>query len=203
MRLPVISRYQPEVTDAQVRRTVAVAQRLKQEDRLLEGRDAAFQELVVKGAIDNSPALIIDDFSEIPIIGKLDTSAVVQQRARLRAAAGDWLVQSQQVEAGYSDYCEYRLDLGRVNWLYPANQPHDPHQVAIECWQDRRVRHDLIQAVRHEGLRYIHPHLSTLYVWELASLLTQATRIPVQVIGPLPHLSHWVNDKIEFILKDF
>ena len=149
-------------------------------------------------AIDDRPTLHLDDFSEIPRLAKFDTSAIVQERARLRAVEGDWVVQSQQTEPGYSDYCEYRLGLGRVNWLFPAQQPHDPHQLAVSCWHDRRLRHDLMRAIRHDDLFFVHPHMSTGHVWELAWMLSRATRRPIKVIGPTPWLANWANDKIEF-----
>lgn len=140
----------------------------------------------------------LDDFSEIPVIGRADNSRILQQRARLRAAEGDWVAQSRTIERGYSDYCEYHLGLGRVHWLYPATDEHDTRHIALRCWQDRRLRHDLIQAIRHDGLRYIHPHISTLHVWELATRLGNATRMPISVIGPTPAMSRWANNKIEF-----
>ena len=40
--------------------------------------------------------------------------------------------------------------------------------------------------------------MGTFAVWELAALLRDASKSPVQVIAPPPQLSAWVNDKIAF-----
>jgi hypothetical protein len=177
---------------------VSLAERIRREDPSPAAVDEGMVRQAIKEPIGEEPALHIDDFSGVSLIREQNFSEILQQRARLRAVGGDWIVQSRQVEAGYSDYCEYRLGLGRVHWVYPSHQPHDSNQVALECWKDRRVRHDLVQAIRGSGVRYIHPYLSNRHIWELASLLSSATRLPVRVIGPPPRLARWVNDKIEF-----
>ncbi len=198
MRIPIISRFEPRITSRQRAQIESSTERIRRDQPQVNGGSDLFRELAPTGPLEDAPTLHLDDFSEIPVIGEHDTALIVQQRARLRAADGDWIAQTQQIEKGYSDYCEYRLGLGRVTWLYPGVKPDMPRQMALQCWRDRRVRHDLIRAVRRQGMRYIHPYLSTLHVWELAALLGNATRCPVRVIGPPPALARWANDKIEF-----
>ena len=198
MKFPVVQRFEPKATRRQLGRAEAIADAIAGENPALRSTPAEFQDLVLAQPIEESPTLQLADFSEVPVIGRRDNSIILQQRARLRAGDGDWVALSRKIEAGFSDYCEYDLGLGRVNWIYPAISPSNPLQLAFECWQDRRVRHDLVQAIRHGGLRYIHPHVSTLQVWELAYLLTEATRMPLHVIGPTPAVAQWANNKIEF-----
>ncbi len=198
MRIPIVPRFEPCVSPGQRFRAEALARQIQREQPHVNGGSDVFRHLVVRQPVGDEPALHLDDYSEIPVIGDCDTAQLTQQRARLRAADGDWVVQSRKIENGFSDYCEYQLGLGRVTWIYPVVQPAAPRQMALQCWMDRRVRHDLVQAVRRQGLRYIHPYVSTLHVWELAALLRNATRLPMSVIGPPPALARWANDKIEF-----
>ena len=198
MKLPVADLFRPTCSKTEVSKASKLAKVILSERKELEQQNDDFAKFTVDSEIDDSPTLHLDDFSEIPVIGAVDNSRVLQQRARLRACDGDWVAQSYMIEDGYSDYCEYHLGLGRVKWLYPAICESDTRQIALECWQDRRLRHDLEHAMRREGLRYIHPHVSTRNVWELAALLHDSTRMPISIIGPTPALANWANDKIEF-----
>lgn len=198
MKIPIVPRFYPSVVRSDLAQVSRLANQIKREQPQLNANSDSFRSLIVDGPIESRPTFHLDDFSEIPIIGKSNNSQILQQRARLRAGAGDWVAQSNSIERCFSDYCEFQLGLGQVNWLTPrTNDDHQRH-VALACWQDRRTRHDLVQAIRNQGLRYLHPHISTLHVWELAALLSNATRMPLSVIGPTPALSRWVNDKIEF-----
>lgn len=198
MKLPIVSKCKPAVETREIKYAIQLAEQIKRENPELDPAHSEFVEQMVDGPIGDEKSLHIEDFSEIPIIGVEDNSHVLQQRARLRAVDGDYIVQTCKIESGYSDYCEYQLGLGRVKWLYPADLETDTRDIALNCWRDRRLRHDLEQAIRHDGVRYIHPHISTLQVWELAAMLHGSTRMPVQVIGPPPALAKWANDKIEF-----
>ena len=198
MKISIVPRCRPDVIKQKIRQAELLAHEISSEWPELDWRRDGFSDHVIREEIGDEPTLYLDDFSEIPIIGVEDNSSILQQRARLRAGDGDWVAQTRMVEAGFSDYCEHLLELGRVNWLYPANEDSDPRKIALACWQDQGLRHDLEQAVRQSGLRYIHPHISTLHVWELADLLQKSTNRPISVIGPTPAISKWANDKIEF-----
>jgi hypothetical protein len=168
-----------------------------EQPQLRIGNDT-YRHLIVDHAISDEPALHLDDYSEYSTIGEVSDAPILQQRSRLRAFADDWVVLTRPIENGFSEYCEHRLGLGRVNWLYPAVKPGYEAYLALECWRDRDARHDLMKAIRQQGLRYIHPHISTLHAWELASQLRHATRKPLSVIGPPPVIARWANNKIEF-----
>ncbi len=170
MKLTIKNQYSAKVTGLEIEKAERLALEILTKKPALDWRNDDLREFIVREEIESAPTLHLDDFSEIPVIGKSDNSKILQQRARLRACDGDRVVQSYQIERGYSDYCEYQLGLGRVKWLYPAVSEIDTRQVAMDCWQDRRLRHDLEQAIRHSGLRYIHPHVSTKHVWELVPL---------------------------------
>ena len=58
------------------------------------------------------------------------------------------------------------------------------------------MRERLLRAVRHDGLRAIHPHIGSRPVWELAGLLSECAGRTVQVIAPPPAVTEWVNDKL-------
>lgn len=198
MKLPIVPKYSANVTLAQIDSARKLAAFIRKEQPILNESEHMFRHLVVDSESDDSPSLHLDDFSEIPLIGSLDSAGYLQQRARLRASDGDHVVFSRKVEDGYSDYCEQKLGLGQVNWIYPSDESSSSRDIAFVCLRDRRVRNDLVQAIRHQGLRYIHPHISTMSVWQLANTLHNSARLPVSVIGPTPALSAWANNKIEF-----
>lgn len=198
MKIPILKCHRARVSQAAMNSVRQLAAEIVSKHPQLNREMDQFNEHVIDEEVLDAPTLHLDDFSEIPVIGKSENSRVLQQRARLRACDGDWVAQSRKIERGFSDYCEYHLGLGRVKWVYPAVADSNTRQIALECWQDRRLRHDLEQAVRHDGLRYIHPHVSTRNVWELAALLQGSTRMPISVVGPTPALANWANDKIEF-----
>lgn len=212
MQIPVVSRFQPTISRLQLQRIEGLARLVLREFPNLRTDQDTFHQFLVDDAMGDEPVFHLDDFSEIPVIGTDDNSLVLQQRARLRAFDGDYVATSKPIEAGFVDYCERQLGLGKVNWLF-AGKAHDVNSpepgkiqqsvnngrlLAIECWKIREVRNDLIRAIRQNGLRYIHPHVSTLHVWELARLLQSATRRPLSVIGPVPAMARWANNKIEF-----
>ena len=120
-----------------------------------------------------------------------------QSRCRLRAGDGDVVLASGQPIHGYEAYCESQLGLGHVDWLYPAVR-NDPVRIAEAAWEDRSVRRKLVSRLRQGDVEYLHPHMGTLPVWELAMLLHKSSRRPLQVIAPLPELTRWTNDKVAF-----
>ena len=143
------------------------------------------------------PALHVDDLSEIArtILG--EDQRFYQDRSRLRADAGDLLASCAEEVEGVEDYFRDRLGLGRVEWLRPA-LPRNPLRIAEACWEDETVRQRLIAKVSNGDLAYVHPHMGTLGVWELAVLLSQEAGRPLPVIAPPPRLASWVNNKVEF-----
>ena len=161
MKLPIQEKLKPVVSTAEIKAAEKIAETLIKEKPELDFRRCRFGEFLINEDIGDQPTLHLDDFSEVPIIGKIENSRILQQRARLRADDGDLVAQSRMIERGYSDYCEYYLGLGRVTWIYPAIKDTGARQIALDCWHDRRLRRDLEQAIRQDGLRYIHPHVST------------------------------------------
>jgi hypothetical protein len=147
--------------------------------------------------LDDGPALHLDDLSAIAHPGAVDTLTPLQDRARLRAGDGDLVATCSLPVTGYEDYCRTWLGLGAAEILFPR-PPRDPLHLALACWEDRAIRRKLIQRLRAGELAYLHPHMGSFAVWELAVLLYGASRRPVKVIAPPPALCQWVNDKIKF-----
>lgn len=203
MRIPIIPRLIPSISPRQARRARALGRLVRRERPQLASNRDSLKRLQVDRSIGDDVTLHLDDFSEIPVIGSHDNSTVLQERAVLRGADGDFVALSNSIDADFANYAKSHLGLGKLNYLTPSPESGRPasnhgRQLALACWLDRKIRRDLIRAVRQHGLRYIHPHVSTLHVWELASYLHNATRRPISVVGPPPALARWANDKIEF-----
>lgn len=145
----------------------------------------------------DGPALHIDDLTEISLIEQDGDASFYQDRSRLRAGTDDTVVTCSDVVIGYDEYCSERLGLGNPTWLRPTN-PHSRLHVASAIWQDREVRRELVRRIRQGTLQYIHPHMGTTGVWELAKLLHDASHRPIPVLAAPPGVSRWANDKVQF-----
>lgn len=121
----------------------------------------------------------------------------IQERARLRATDGDVIATSLPEVPGYETYCRDTLKLGRVTWLCPTPLE-NPLSLAEACWVDRAVRSKLVHQIRQNDLRYLHPHMGTEAIWELALLLHQTSHRDVKVIGPPPQVAEFANNKGSF-----
>ena len=117
------------------------------------------------------------------------------RRAAAARGDGDFVVTSQPPVAGFADYCADRLGLGSPAWLVPDE---NKASLATACWDDRKVRRQLVSAIRRGELAYLHPHMGNGPVWELAARLSSAGRRPLRVIGPPPAVALFANDKLVF-----
>lgn len=194
MRLPIIQHHWPSPARSDLRRAVQLAVTLRNEKRSLK-RLPQFDDVVCK-QLDDAPTLHIDDYSEIPLTNRERHAIYMQQRACLRAAPGDWVATTHPIESDFVEYFEQQLGIQPLNWI--ATRSTNPTTLAISCIRDRETRRKLSHAVRRDGLRYIHPHLASFDVWELASWLHQFTRMPIEVIGPSVEVCRYANDKVEF-----
>ena len=139
----------------------------------------------------------LDDLSEITRLTVGEDQRFYQDRARLRAGQGDLIASCADEVDGAEDYFRDHLGLGAVEWLRPRI-PRNPLRIAEACWEDETIRQRLIARISSGDLEYLHPHMGTLAVWELAALLTKETGRPLEVIAPTPRLTSWANNKVEF-----
>ena len=194
MELPIIERFVVEPTQGELARIETMAERLRQRPELAS--DSSLTPLL---ALDwpAAPELQIDDQSDIPTGLPGYDPSYLQDRARLRAVDGDVIVCNSPPAEEYEAYCRDYLGLGSARWLWPQSSAYRRH-LASHSWKHRKVRRDLIRAIRSDGLRTIHPLMGSQEVWQLASLLHRATRIPIRILAPPPELARWVNNKTEF-----
>lgn len=193
--VPIVKHHSYVPTSAEIALIDQVAGEVRREQKQLD-EDSQFSHLVPVN-LDDAPAIHIDDFSEVGgIEGRFDVRPL-QDRARLRAAEGDTVISGCPETPGYEEYCDQLLGLGHVNWLRPEI-PESSTQITSATWQSRNIRRTLIHAARSDGLKYVHPHMGTFAVWELADLLHKASRQPVHVIAPPPQLCRLVNNKVRF-----
>ena len=193
--VPIVEQYVYEPSADELSRIQRAVKRIRLENPQLCS-DWQFSHLFAR-SLEPAPALHVDDFSEIGgIAGRFDVR-YLQDRARLRAGDAEFLVSGWPETPGYEEYCNRVLGLGSVQWLRPFIA-RDSARVAGACWQDREIRRQLIHAARCDGLRYVHPHMGTFGVWELADLLHRSSRQPVYVIAPPPELCRLVNNKVLF-----
>lgn len=193
--VPIIQQYVPTPSDTQLA-GVDRAVNLIRRERPELARDLEFQQHTTR-TLEDGPSLHLDDLSQISFVDAIADVQYALDRARLRAGEGDIVATSLPVVPGFEEYVSEKLGLGSVTWLNP--QPlSNPLQIAEACWEDRHVRRELMHRLRDGRLNYLHPNMGTFAVWELARLLSEASRQPVRVIAPPPALCRWVNDKVIF-----
>ncbi len=144
----------------------------------------------------DAPTLHLDDLSSIPLLNRFFDVNCVEDRARLRADSGDLVAICGRHVPEFEVYSSAQLGLGSVPWLNARSK--NPLAVASACWTDKEIRQRLLQEVKADRLRYLHPHMATLPVWVLATKLSRAANRAVEVIGPPPSLTKSVNDKVWF-----
>jgi hypothetical protein len=152
---------------------------------------------LVPARLEPGPTLHVDDLTSIRFLDQGREARFYQERARLRAGDGDVVATSLPVAEGYETYCRERLGLGAVEWLHPA-PTRRPLCIAEACWEDERVRADLTARLRAGRLAWLHPHMGTKAIWQLALLLSEEAGRALPVIAPPPAVSKWVNDKVAF-----
>ncbi|MFQ5732569.1 MAG: hypothetical protein ACE5KM_11535 [Planctomycetaceae bacterium] len=152
---------------------------------------------LVPATLDDGGALNLDDLSEISQLDPGDDVRFYQDRARLRADDGDLVASCGDAIDGHEAYCRDFLGLGSPQWLRPE-PPRNGMRIAEACWEDADVRRSLIEKLPSRELSYVHPHMGTFAVWELAALLHEETGRPLKVVAPPPRLSRWANNKVAF-----
>ena len=193
--VPIIPHLTSDATPAQIASAEQLAEAIRRERPELASDDR-FRPLVAT-SLDDGACLHLDDLSEIKFLQDPEDLVFFQERARLRAGDGDLIATTTSQVAGYESYCAERLGLGHAEWLRPK-PTRNPLQIGHACWEDRAVRRSLLHRLRADQLRYLHPHMGTLGVWELGTLLHEHSRRPLSVIAPPPALSQLVNNKVAF-----
>lgn len=193
--VPVIPHFKCDPPSRSVRAVARLARALRAERPELALPDL-FQELALD-RLDDGPTLHLDDLSEIPWLDRGRDVRFYQDRACLRAGDADLIATCADPVPGFETYCRDHLGLGSPTWLRPR-RPRLGLRIAEACWEDVGVRDTLIEKLRRDELRYVHPHMGTFSVWELAFLLQDEVQRPIKVVAPPPGVSRWANDKIAF-----
>lgn len=190
--LPIIESFPMSLTDHSDRMVRTYAKRLLSQPSF-QG-DASLLEFLPKTIVDGK-SLVIDDFSDV---ARYHCGInYLEQRARLRAEEGDVVVTASLPDDVFDRFVGIDLGLGEVDWLSPISSV-SSSRLALSCWHDRQLRRKLVQKIRLDGLRYVHPHMGNQDVWRLAQLLSSSAHRKVEVIGPPPAVGSWVNNKVEF-----
>jgi hypothetical protein len=195
IRMPVTNQIPIELSPSKKNRLLQVADELRQKYPQLQP-NPRWDRLVTRH-LEPAGALHLEEWTEVQLVHGHQAALAAQDRPRCRAVAGDWIVTCGAPCQAYEEYCRKRLGLGAVQWLHPK-APKDPLHLAEACWEDRSVRRSLVRLLRSGQIGYLHPHMGSRAVWELAGLLSTASRRSLQVIAPPPELSQLLNDKLEF-----
>ncbi len=193
--LPVVPSCRYRLSASTLDRCRRLAEALRHDQPEL-APDPGLDDLVPRG-LREAGAIHVDDLSAIAAFDQALHKVFLEERAALRAADGDVVVTCTPAVPPLERFFAETLGLGRPTWLH-ATPDRSPLALCAAAWTDRAVRGHLVHALRHRGVRYLHPYMAHAGVWSLARLLRQASRRPIEVIGPPPALCRRVNDKTWF-----
>lgn len=195
MPVPVVEQHKADPPARMRRKAERLAETLLRAHPELAAA-AEFRDLVPE-RLEPGPTLHLEDLSEIARIDPGEDVRFYQDRARLRAGDGDCVASCGDPIDGHEAYCRDLLGLGSPQWLRPRPL-RNRMRIAEACWEDPAVREALVAKLRTGDLEFLHPHMGTFAVWELAALLSEAGGRPLKVVAPPPRLTNWVNNKVAF-----
>ena len=144
--IPIVEHHRANPTSKQRAAVERLAGELARDNPTLSVPEE-FRPLVPE-TLDDMATLHLDDFSEIPLLDQSHEVWHLQQRARLRAGDGDFVVCSTPPADAYEEYCRDYLGLGSPRWLVPPSSRTGPSSLALACWTDRATRHKILNELR-------------------------------------------------------
>lgn len=195
LRLPIVACMDVVIDPSELTRIGLLADALKRQ-RPNFYSTAAFGPSV-RAALNDGPAVLIGDQSEIPLHGTPEEGQL-QYRVGWLANAGDVLVISGASNAAFEHYMGNLLGVSglQVTLAKPDDAVSSP--IPKRCLDQPGILGQLVQLARQSGRLTLLPHLTTGHVWNLARVIAEKSGVPVSVAGPPPRLSALANDKLWF-----
>lgn len=159
--------------------------------------DARFRPLQVDAEPDGVPVVHLEDVSAVPFVAGIPGIEEYQHRARVRAGDGGIFVAVTPAAPGYEDYCRDQLLLGSPEFLL-AEPPSGVPWAVARAAMSGSTRDSLVNRAKNSGGLVLHSYMAMEDVWALGSILSEASGIPVGVIGPTPAVNWVANDKALF-----
>jgi hypothetical protein len=190
--LPILPVYEGELTKTQIKKIDSLVGTILSENIGLVGSQDA-SGLVATG-VSEKPAILIGDKSEIHLLPP--TGANTQEnRFALLAAQGDLVVVSNRPSIDFRDYLSNILDTSLQPFLHAALPGNG---IAWRCAEDPVILEKLVNHTKKHGGTSILCHIATSSIWNLAELISTASKLPVNVVGPHSELVELVNNKLWF-----
>ncbi|MFH2203344.1 MAG: hypothetical protein ABIJ96_09540 [Elusimicrobiota bacterium] len=181
--------------DEESRRAVERAAALLREHPRAGEDPAPWRGLQARGGNGKLPALVLEDFSDIPFLDGVQGVEWYQLRSRTRAGDGDVCVSTQRPIDGYESYNKDMLGIGEPAYLRAAVPGADPLCVAGTCLKDPLIMRGLVRLADENGGLLVHPYMGSRAVWELALELRERVKTKVRVLAPFPPATYAANHK--------
>lgn len=157
------------------------------------GDSSPYEAFKLTGEVWSRPSLHLEDVSAIPFVNVIPGVEQYQHRARVRASTGDLFAAVTPIPEGYEAYCRDTLGLGTPGLV--AAEPVDSPMAVTRACMDGDAFRQIVEWATAAGTVNLHPYMSIVDVWELASRLHQASGARVEVVGPPPPTLWIANDK--------
>lgn len=194
-RLPIRACMDVDIDPVELGRIEALADALKKQ-RPNFYLTAAFGSCVRSG-LNDGPAVLIGDQSEIPLHGPPE-EGMLQYRIGLLAGEDDVLVMSGARNPAFENYLCKLLGISGLDVELAKATGRVSMPIPMRCLNDAELLQRLVELAKREGRLTLLPHLTTGHVWNLARVLAEKSGVPIAVAGPPPRLSGLANDKLWF-----
>jgi hypothetical protein len=194
--IPVVERIEAKTSQAERARLKTLAEKCLAEQRDLSSI-AHFGSQVSCG-LEDGPALLIEDRSEIALAGSPEEWQL-EYRLALLAGTNDMLVISGKRCPDFETHLSRLLGIDRLDVLIAENpRAGQGCPMPRRCAEQTEILRHIAGVARAAGRLSIVPDSATGHIWNLARTIAQATGVRIFVAAAPPLLSRQVNNKLWF-----
>ncbi len=194
--IPVVPQIEAQATEAERVRLKALAEKCLAKERDLSS--IVHFGPHVRCGLKTGPALLIEDRSEISLVGPPEEWQL-EYRLALLASSNDMLVISGKRCLEFETYLSRLLGIASLDVIIAEN-PWGGQRCPMprRCAEQAGIVRHIADVAREAGHLTIIPDTATGHVWNLARTIAQAAGTEVFVSGAPPRLSSQVNNKLWF-----
>lgn len=197
MLSPLVKAYTFKLTDTENKRVEKAFREFSKKWKISESKKKWSTQIIKKDDYDE-PMLTLEDVSEIPFIKGIPGVDWYQLRSRTRAGARDYFAATKPELSDYENYNRNILKIGDPVFVYPQVSNKDAYYVCRSLKKDKQTFKYLVDQVKQNKLKILHPYMGAKDVWKLAEALTKAAKKKVRVLSAHPELTRRANGKEDF-----
>jgi len=164
----------------------------------IEKLQARYDGYQVEDTSSDISSVLISDFSEIPFLDNFLGIQYYQYRLRILAGNDDIMCGTFPLDPFLEKYDREYLDIGHPEYIPIQERKYKSFLFPEKITAHKDSFDRLISGIQKKDVQYIHPYMGVHDVWELGLDLSKHLGRKLKVLGPLPYVCKWVNDKSYF-----